>query len=194
MKEQFVPVTPDASVVQVLARGVCPICTLMRSLQNTMVENAQKYPAAKLCNFHAWSLAHASPARDAVTVLRTMLEEAPAKPVTGVTDLHPCDWCLTIRNHEQEKLMEYSRELQRENFRNWVTQYGTICLFHGRRLIDMLPAAEADLVRNILASNQDDLEKQLAAFEIRIRRGESGGGGVLGHVTEFLVSQRGLTR
>jgi hypothetical protein len=58
----------------------------------------------------------------------------------------------------------------------------------------MLSATEADLVRNILANNQGDLEKQLAAFEVRIRRGESGGGGVLGHVTEFLVSQRGLTR
>ncbi len=32
------------------------------------------------------------------------------------------------------------------------------------------------------------------AFEIRIKRGETGGAGVLGHVTEFLVSQRGLSR
>ncbi|MGB8890055.1 MAG: hypothetical protein WCC87_25250 [Candidatus Korobacteraceae bacterium] len=194
MKEQFVPVAPDASVVQVLARGVCPICTLMRGLQNAMVENAHNYPAAKLCNFHAWSLAHASPARDAVAVLRTMLEEAPVTPVSGVTELHPCDWCLTIRNHEQEKLREYSRELKRENFRKWVAQYGTICLFHGRRLMDVLPAAEADLVGNMLTSHQDDLEKQLTAFEVRIKRGETGGGGVLGHITEFLVSQRGLTR
>jgi hypothetical protein len=34
MKEQFVPVAPEASIVQVLARGVCPICTLMRSLRS----------------------------------------------------------------------------------------------------------------------------------------------------------------
>jgi len=194
MKEQFVPIAPDASIVQVLARGVCPICTLMRSLQNSIVENAHDYPATKLCNFHAWSLAHASPARDAVPVLRTMLEEAPIKPVSGAMELHPCDWCLTIRNHEEEKLIEYSRELKRDNFRKWVTQYGTICLFHGRRLIDMLPGTEGDLIRNILANSQDDLEKQLAAFEIRIKRGETSGGGVLGHITEFLVSQRGLTR
>lgn len=194
MKEQFVPVAPDASVVQVLARGVCPICTLTRSLQNTMVENAHNYPAARLCNFHAWSLAHASPARDAVTVLRAMLEETSLEPVTAVTGLHACDWCSTIRNHEQEKLVEYSHELKRENFRKWVTQYGTICLFHGRRLMGLLSTAEAELVRDILTSNQDDLEKQLSAFEIRIKRGETSGGGVLGHVTEFLVSQRGLTR
>lgn len=121
MKEQFVPVDPNASIVQALARGVCPICTLMRSLQNAMVENAH-------------------------------------------------------------------------NFRKWVTQYETVCLFHGRRRIEILPEMEAHLIRNILASNQDDLEKQLAGFEIRIKRGETGGGGVLGHIAEFLVSQRGLTR
>lgn len=194
MKEQFVPVAPETPIVQALARGVCPICTLMRSLQNAMVENAHSYPATKLCNFHAWSLAHAAPARDAVAVLRAMLEEAPVKLVCSPMELHPCDWCQTIRSHEEEKLKEYSRELERDNFRKWVTQYGTVCLFHGRRLINMLPPGEAELIRQMLGSNQDELEKQLAAFEVRVRRGEAGGGGVLGHITEFLVSQRGLTR
>jgi hypothetical protein len=193
MKEQFVPVAPNTGIVQVLARGVCPICTLMRSLQNAIVENAHDYPARKLCNFHAWSLAHASPARDAVSVLRAMLE-SPVNSPAGSMELHPCDWCATIRNHEEKKLTEYLRELKRDNFRKWVTQYGTICLFHGRRLIDMLPEAEADLIRNILANNQDELEKQLAEFETRIERGEASGGGLLGHITEFVVSQRGLTR
>jgi hypothetical protein len=159
-----------------------------------MVENAHHYPASKLCNFHPWSLAHASPAVDAVSILRSMLEESPVRPTSGPIDLHPCDWCATIREHEDEKLAEYSRELKRDNFRNWVTQYGTVCLFHGRRLINVLPAAEAETIRHMLASNQDELERQLATFEIRVRRGEAGGGGLLGHITEFLVSQRGLTR
>jgi hypothetical protein len=38
------------------------------------------------------------------------------------------------------------------------------------------------------------LERQLAAFDVKVRRGEKGGGGVLGHIAEFLVSQRGITR
>ena len=46
----------------------------------------------------------------------------------------------------------------------------------------------------MLASNQDELARQLTEFETRIKRGETEGGGVLGHITEFLVSQRGLTR
>ncbi len=194
MKEQFIPVAPETSVVQALARGVCPICTLMRSLQNAKVESAHSYPATKLCNFHAWSLAHASPAADAVTVLRSMLREAPGTPACGPIELHACDWCQTIRRHEEEKLADYVRELKRDNFRKWVTQYGTVCLFHGRCLIDMLPTAESELVRQMLARNRDELEKQLLTFEARIKSGETGGGGVLGHITEFLMSQCGLTR
>jgi hypothetical protein len=109
-------------------------------------------------------------------------------------ELHPCDWCVTLREHEDEKLAKYSRELKRDNFRSWVTQYGTVCLFHGRRLIMGLPEPEAETIRQILASNQEDLERQLAEFDVKVRRGEKGTGGVLGHIAEFLVSQRGITR
>ena len=57
-----------------------------------------------------------------------------------------------------------------------------------------VPQSDAELVRRIVSTNQHDLENQLTAFEARVRRGERGGGGVLGHITEYLVSQRGLTR
>jgi hypothetical protein len=194
MKEQFVPVALDTSIVQALARGICPICTLMRSLQNAMVETPDRYPATTLCNFHAWSLAHASPAREAVPVLRAMLEQSSSRSDSDSIELHPCHWCVTIREHEDEKLAEYSRELKHERFRNWVTQFGTLCIFHGRRLMRVLPAADAQAVSRMLASNQDELARQLTEFETRVKRGDTGGGGVLGHITEFLVSQRGLTR
>jgi hypothetical protein len=194
MRAQTVPPSAHAPVVQALARGVCPICTLMRAFQNAMVEAPHRYPATRLCNFHAWSLAGASPAVEAVPILRSMLEESPVRPTTGSMELHPCDWCVTLREHEDEKLAEYSRELKRDNFRTWVTQYGTVCLFHGRRLVNMLPASEAQMIQHMLATNQEELERQLAAFDVKVRRGEKGGGGVLGHIAEFLVSQRGITR
>ncbi len=194
MKEQFVPVAPDTSIVQALARGICPICTLMRSFQNAMVDAANRYPATKLCNFHAWSLAHASPAREGVSVLRAMLEQSLSRSDSDSIEIHPCDWCVTIREHEDEKLAEYSRELKHERFRTWVTQFGALCLFHGHKLMKVLPPEDAQAVSRMLASNQDELARQLKEFETRIKRGETGGGGVLGHITEFLVSQRGLTR
>ena len=109
-------------------------------------------------------------------------------------EVHCCDWCAVLREHENEKLAEFSREMKRDNFRSWVTQYGTVCLFHGQKLINILPEAEAEIVRRLLASNQQELKRQLEAFDLRVRRGEKGGGGVLGHIAEFLLSQRGITR
>lgn len=194
MKAQTVPLSPDAPIVHALARGVCPICTLMRAFQNAMIESPRFYPAKVLCNFHAWSLVGASPAVEAVPILRSMLREFSAPSSGGPIEVHPCDWCTTVREHEGEKLAEYARELKRDNFRNWVSQYGTLCLFHGKRLVEGLPASDIELVRRIVSANQQDLENQLAAFEVKVRRGEKGGGGVLGHITEYLVSQRGLTR
>ncbi len=181
-------------MIQALARGVCPVCTLMRAFQNAMVEAPQRHGATELCNFHAWSLVGASPAVDAVPILRSMLEGFPAKPMSESMESHSCDWCRTLREHEDEKLAEYSRELKRDNFRRWVTQYGTVCLFHGRRLIKSLPEPEGGVIRQILACNQEELNRQLVEFDVKVRRGEKGAGGVLGHIAEFLVSQRGITR
>lgn len=181
-------------MIQALVRGVCPICTLMRVFQNTVIEAPHRFPAASVCNFHAWALAGSSPAVEAVPILRSMLEDSPVRPTSGPIDLHPCDWCVALREHEDEKLAEFARELKRDNFRSWIIQYGTVCLFHGRKLIKILPQAEAEVVRQILASNLEELERQLSEFDVRVRKGEKGGGGVLGHIAEFLVSQRGITR
>ena len=184
----------EAPMAQARARGVCPICTLMRAFQNSMIESPHSYPATSLCNFHAWSLAGSSPAMEAVPIFRAMLQASEIGLGPGPIEMRSCDWCSALRGHEEEKLTEFTREMKRDNFRNWVTQYGTVCVFHGRRLIKVLPEPEADVIRHILVSNQEDLEKQLMAFDVKVRRGEKGGGGLLGHIVEFLVSQRGITR
>ena len=186
--------SPEAPVIQALARGVCPICTLLRVFQNTVIEAPHRFPATSVCNFHAWALAGSSPAVEAVPIFRSMLGDSAVKSATSPVELHTCDWCVALREHEDEKLSEFAREMKRENFRSWIAQYGTVCLFHGRKLIKILPEAEAEVVRQILANNQEELEKQLSEFDVRVRKGEKGGGGVLGHIAEFLVSQRGITR
>lgn len=97
MKEQFVPVAPDTSLVPALARGVCPVCPLIRSLQNAIVETPRRIPRQRcvilLCNFHAWSLARASPARDAVQILRAVLEQYSSGSDSESMEVHPCHWC-----------------------------------------------------------------------------------------------------
>ncbi len=48
--------------------------------------------------------------------------------------------------------------------------------------------------RRIFASNQEELARQLGEFDVKVRRGEKGGAGVLGRIAELVVSQRGITR
>ena len=186
--------SPEAPVMQALARGVCPICTLLRAFQNAMIDAPHGHPADSLCNSHAWSLAGSSPAVEAVPILRSMLEAAAVRPATDVIELRPCGWCEALREHEEERLTEFRCEMKRVMFADWMRQYGTICLLHARRLIETLPGPGAEVIRQIVTNNQEELERQLAAFEVRVQAGERGGGGVLGHIAEFLVSQGGVTR
>jgi hypothetical protein len=186
--------TPEAPLIQALARGVCPICMLLRAFQNAMLEAPHRYPAASLCNFHAWSLAGASPATEAVRIFRSLLEQPLAQLTISGAELYPCDWCVVLRGQEDEKLAEFNREMKRDKFRSWLAEYGTVCLFHGRKLMKVLPEPDAEVVRRILADNQENLGTQLTEFDAKLRRGERGGGGVLGHIAEFVVSQRGITR
>jgi len=67
-------------------------------------------------------------------------------------------------------------------------------LVNGRRMLEVLSASEAAIIRRLLATSQDGLQQQLAGFELRLKRGETGGGGVVGQITECLLSQPGLTR
>lgn len=57
-----------------------------------------------------------------------------------------------------------------------------LCIFHGEKLISLLSEAEAEIVRSLLASNQEELRRRLEAFDVRVRKSEKGGGGVLGHI------------
>jgi len=181
-------------MIQALARGVCPICTLVRAFQNAMIEAPLRYPALNLCNFHTWSLAGSSPAVEVTRIFKCMLEGSVAEPSAGAPEIHPCDRCSVLREYEEERLSEFKREMERDNFRSWVAQYGTVCVFHGRKLMKVLAPPHLELVRKVLANNLEDLEKQLELFDAKVRRGEKGGAGVLGFIAEFLVSQRGITR
>jgi hypothetical protein len=166
----------------------------MRAFQNSIVESPRCYPATRLCNFHAWSLAGSSPAIEAVPIFRAMFQASKARPGAELTEVPSCDWCVALREHENERLAEFSREMKRERFASWVGQFGTVCLYHADRLSEIVPKPEAKVIQQIVVNNQEDLERQLTELNARLHRGEKGGGSILGHITEFLVSQRGITR
>ena len=131
---------------------------------------------------------------EAVPIFRSILQrgERPSRHGTAKTDR--CDWCGALRQYESERLEDFAREMRRTTFADWVRQYGTICLYHADRLIATVPEPVATLIREVVAKNKDEFQKQLAEFDEKLHRGEKDGGGVLGHIAEFLVSQRGVTR
>lgn len=186
--------SPEAPIVQALAQGVCPISILLGAFQNAMINASHGYPANSLCNFHPWSLTGSSPAVEAVPILRSMLGAASVSSTPDATAVQPCGWCEAFREHEEVRLAEFRCEMKRAMFADWMRQYGTICLLHAHRLFETLPETGGDAIRQIVANNQEGPERQSATSEVRVQAGEKGGGGVLGHVAEFLVYQRGVTR
>jgi len=187
-------VTPDSPLVKVLVRGACPICALMRAFQNSIIDSPVKQPASRLCNFHTWSLAASSPALEAVPIFRTILQNAEAGSTGGIVAADSCDWCDALRQYESERLSEFVREMQRDRFADWLRQFGTVCLHHADRLLATVPEAVVTLIKEVVAKNKDELQKQLAELDGKLHRGERDGGGILGHIAEFLVSQRGVMR
>ena len=89
---------------------------------------------------------------------------------------------------------KFAREMRRKIFLEWIERYGTVCRFHGKQLIAMLPEREAAVIASLIAHNEDELKESLRTFMAKIGPGKHAGGGILGRGAEFLVAQRGLTR
>jgi ferredoxin len=184
--------TTENSVLLASAKGVCPICSLVRSFQNELIERLQPNWASTVCNYHAWAIAASSPASSVTEVFLTMLRETSIREASG--ECTDCDLCWSIREHEAVRLREFAAEMKRNRFAEWLARYGTLCRLHGATLQSMLPEEYAQVVSVVMKNNHQELEKSLMEFADKTRRGEHGGGGVLGRTAEFLVSQRGLRR
>ena len=187
-------VTPENTVIQALAKSACPICTLVRAYQNETIERFSSAKVQSVCNYHAWAVAALSPAGEVVNVFMYMLEHAHAAVGNNPEALTPCDVCTLLREHERTRLQEFAREMRRKVFLEWIEKYGTVCRFHGKQLIAMLPEHEAAVIGSRIAHNGDELKESLRTFMAKIGPGKHAGGGILGRVAEFLVAQRGLTR
>jgi hypothetical protein len=47
----------QTSVSQVLTKGACPICGILKDFQWTLAAIVRSQTALRLCNFHTWALA-----------------------------------------------------------------------------------------------------------------------------------------
>lgn len=180
------------SLLLALAKGVCPLCTLVRAFQNELIERLQPNGAAIVCNYHAWAIAGSAPAVSVAEVFLAMLRGANSSEIGR--ERMDCDLCWLIREHEFTRLQEFVREMQHGRFAEWVEQYGTLCRYHGTALDSMLPPEHARIISKVMDNNRQQLEELLESFASKARSGGHAGGGILGRAAEFLVAQRGLMR
>jgi hypothetical protein len=191
MKENA-SLTSENTVLHALAKGACPICSLVRGFQNELIERLQPNGVAMVCSYHAWAIAASAPAGSVAEVFLAMLRGTSSRE--NRKQPAGCDLCCSIREHEIARLREFAHEMQRSKFVEWVEQYGTLCRFHGATLCRMLPEERAQIIMKVIENNQQQLEELLESFAARVRSGGHAGGGILGRAAEFLVAQRGLTR
>jgi len=193
MKKDESLIATGNTVLLALAKGVCPICSLVRAFQNEVIEQLQLNDASAVCNYHAWAIAASAPASSVAEVFLSMLR-GPSGEQRGKDHIN-CDLCWAIRAHEMVRLREFAHEMQRRKFAEWFERYGTLCLFHGVTMRPMLPEEHAQIIAKVAENNQHQLEELLASFAAKAQSGGGhAGGGILGRAAEFLVAQRGLTR
>lgn len=178
----------EISVGQALVRGACPICAVLKEFQSALAEKVQVHADLHLCNFHTWLLARSAPAMGAAAVYLKLLEDSPAVKV-GVPD---CNFCQRILEQEKLQLRDLVKQMQRDMFVQWMKSQGSLCLNHSRKLQDHAPLKMRRLIDEIVERTRAELKQELGDFLEHTKQGDHGGGGILGHAAEFLVSQRGL--
>jgi hypothetical protein len=173
-----------------VARGVCPLCTLLRHRQTQLVEETGVPNAERLCNYHAWSLARSAPASLAAEIFLHTLH---ARESAGMhAGKNRCDFCELLIAEEESRIAELLQKMRVPSFLEWMRVHGTLCLRHADRLMAHLAPKDREIIAELLARTAGNLEEDLAAYAKHAQQGAHNGGGVLGRAAEFLVSQRGI--
>jgi hypothetical protein len=188
--------TQATSVSQALTKGACPICGMLKDFQWTLATVVKPNADLRLCNFHTWaiarsrggSLGRSTPGESVTSVFLEMLKGSSEGKVSGVD----CSLCHRVREEEAARLRELAQEFQRAMFVQWMKTQGSLCVDHAGKLKECVSSPLRPLIDEIVERNRTELREELEAFQKQLKQGVHAGGGLLGRVAEFLVSQRGL--
>jgi hypothetical protein len=184
------------SISQALIKGACPICGILKDFQWTLATVVKPNASLRLCNFHTWALARSrggslersTPGESVTSIFLEMLKGSPAGRVNSAD----CSLCHRVCEEEVARLRELAQEFQRAMFVQWMKTQGSLCLDHAGKLKEFVPLPLRTLIDEIVDRNRVELREELEAFHGQLKQGVHAGGGLLGRVAEFLVSQRGL--
>src|SRR5271156_6377706 len=111
---------------EAVARGTCPVCTVLRHRQTQLIEEREIPDAAHLCNHHAWSMARSAPAAVASKVFLQSLYARQHDEMPGQDG--KCDFCKALRQEEAGKVKELLEKMKTPVFLEWMRRTGTLCV------------------------------------------------------------------
>jgi len=179
-------------IQQALAKGHCPICSLLVEFQNTLITGTKIEEVNRVCNYHAWAVAKVAPADLAARIFYRMV--AQSGQVSVPSGELSCDICESIYEHDGARIAEMIQQMKGASVRQWMTFQGSFCLAHAQKLGNALPAELRDVVGEIMSRNRKELLEELTALLEHLTHGDRTGWGALGRAAEFLTSQRGILR
>ena len=185
------PVEVDR-IAQVLAKGACPICALVKNDQGLLLRGEiPPEEVCGLCNFHAWLLAAAVDKDYVVRVFVGVLRKQIAVPRDADSQ---CSFCSRLVKQEVVHIRELITQMQAGLVLDWMKRQGTFCLLHGEHVRQLAPSEFHPVIDEILRRSAKAVETDLENLLHRTESGKGTGGGVLGRAAEFLVSQRGINQ
>jgi len=177
---------PKLAIAQALAKGSCPVCSVLKQFVEDLVENFRPDQATSTCKTHTWALAKTAPAEAVVnSFLKTIGARVSGEPCA-------CGICLLKEQEESERLDELAAEMKHRRMIEWFERHGSLCLEHAEKLREHLPEQLQPLVGGIVARNITELREELDSFRELRREGHREGWGLLGRAAEFLAGPRGL--
>lgn len=174
------------SVLQALSEPGCPFCRFMRNYQSLLLQEPSQKDIHHLCNFHTWGLAATQRARSAAQLFLTLLE----KPLDSCFT-SPCDICILLELEEGRRIREFISCLSHKLVAHWLRSSPVLCLAHGTKLKREAPLFASASISSIIDNNRKVLAQELTHL-LDDYQSDDPAWGALGHVAEFLVSQRGL--
>lgn len=176
------------SIIQVLGEPGCPVCRFMKNYQSALLQDPGEKEIHHLCSFHTWGLAATQRAAPAARLMSSLVEKPPDNtPVTT------CDICVLLEMEEDRRIREFMGLLNHRLVAQWLKTRPALCIPHGTKLIKGLPQTAALAISSILERYRELLADELKHLH-EDDEPDATRWGVLGHVAEFLVSQRGLRR
>lgn len=179
-------------VAPILEKGACVLCSFLKGFQSSCIHGGDLRELRSLCSFHIWAVAGAADAHLAAEVFLQLLQSTPfpeAQPGTL-----GCDICQRIAREEVVRSDDFLRLLKDSQFRDWLSDYGALCLPHTARLLCRVTPGERRTILSLAREAEARLRYELSAVVGKRAPVTHRVSVLLSQAAEYLEGRRGLGR